>query len=95
MATWGMPVPSSWLRCHRSSSLWLHLDLKPTIKRVPLGVTKGGGGEIENTKTESLPVPLEKIGGGNTTGITSGRLLHPPSGVSINTTVKINTISIS
>jgi hypothetical protein len=33
--------------------------------------------------------------GGNTVGITSGRLLHPPSSVSINTIVKINTISIS
>jgi hypothetical protein len=32
---------------------------------------------------------------GNAAGITSGRLLHPPSGVSINTTIKISTISIS
>jgi hypothetical protein len=33
--------------------------------------------------------------GGNTAGITSRRLLHPPSSVAINTTVKINTISMS
>jgi hypothetical protein len=33
--------------------------------------------------------------GGNAAGITSGRLLHPPSGVSIGTIVKISTISIS
>jgi hypothetical protein len=32
---------------------------------------------------------------GNTAGITSRRLLHPPSSVSINTTIKISTISIS
>jgi hypothetical protein len=56
LAAWGMPVPPpSWLWCHRSSSLWLRIDLKPTIKRVPLWVAKGGGGEIENTEIESLP----------------------------------------
>jgi hypothetical protein len=43
----------SWLRCCRSSSMWLRLDLKPTIKRFPLRVVKGGDGEIENIETES------------------------------------------
>jgi hypothetical protein len=56
LAAWGMLVPPSWLRCRRSLSLWLRLDLKPTINRVPLRVTKGGGGEIKNTKAERLPV---------------------------------------
>ena len=33
--------------------------------------------------------------GVNAAGITSGGLLHPPSGVSINTTAKTSTISIT
>jgi hypothetical protein len=33
---------------------WLRLELKPTIKRLPLRVAKGGIGKIENIKTESL-----------------------------------------
>jgi hypothetical protein len=69
------------------------LDLKPSIKRVPLWVAKGGGREIENTKTESLPAiigedwreetPLESPLEGSSI---------PPSDVSIG---KISTISIS
>jgi hypothetical protein len=57
----------------------------------PLRVTKGGGGEIKNTETEPVDYHRRRLEGGNTARITSGRLLHPLSGVSINTTVKIST----
>jgi hypothetical protein len=76
-------------------SLLLRLDLKPTIKRFPLRVVKEGGERSKTPKQRVCRLPPEKIGGGNAVGITSGSLLHPPFGVSINTLVKISTISIS
>jgi hypothetical protein len=33
------------LRCRRSLSHWMRLDLKPSIKRVPLRVAKGSAAE--------------------------------------------------
>ena len=54
----------------------------------------GGSGETQNHETGDGRLPSEKIGGGNATGITSGRLLLSPSGVSISTNVKTSTISI-
>jgi hypothetical protein len=92
LAAWGMLLPPSCLQCRRSSSLWLRLDLKPTIKRVPLRVAKRDGREIENIEIESLPAAA----GGDWRGETppesppEGSSI-PPSGVSINTTIKIST----
>jgi hypothetical protein len=55
-ATWGLPVPTSLLQCHRSSSRWIHLDLKPSIKRVPLRVVKGSATETQKYKTEAWEI---------------------------------------
>jgi hypothetical protein len=48
---------------------------------------KGGGGEIENTKTESLPTAT----GGDWRGEAPPESPLEGSGVSINTTIKIST----
>ena len=64
LATWDPPKWPSKLRCRRSSSPWLRLDLKPTIKIVPRGVSRGGGGETQNQETGDRRLPPGKIEGG-------------------------------
>ena len=95
---WKVWGPSTWpsrLRCRRSSSPWLRPDLKPTIKIVPQGDPQGGGGETQKPRNRRQKAAVgEDRREGNAAGITSGRLLHPSSGVSINTTVKTSTITI-
>jgi len=53
LAAWATSFSPSWLRCRPFSSPWLRLDLKPTIKIVPRGVSRGSGGETQNHETES------------------------------------------
>jgi hypothetical protein len=91
LAAWGMLVSPSWLRFHRSSSLWLRPDLKHTIKGYPCGSRREVGRDRKHQNRESVGYHRRRLEGVNTARITSGRLLHPPSGVSINTTVNIST----
>jgi hypothetical protein len=53
----------SLLRCRWSSSHWIRLDLKPSIKRVPLRVTKESTAE-----TQKHEPGRSKIGGKNSGG---------------------------
>jgi hypothetical protein len=50
-------------------SLDAQLDLKTSIYRPPSTIQRRGGGEIQNTETEAVPV---KIGGGNAAGVAPG-----------------------
>jgi hypothetical protein len=50
-AAWGLLVLTLLLWCRRSSSRWIHLDLKPYIKRVPLWVTKGSASKTQKHET--------------------------------------------
>ena len=61
LAAWD---PLSWassLRCRRSSSPCLRLDLKTTIKIVPRQLSEEGAAETQNHETEDLEL---QIGGG-------------------------------
>jgi hypothetical protein len=47
----GLAHSPSLLRCRRSSSHWIRLDLKPSIKRVPLRVAKGSAAKTQKHET--------------------------------------------
>ena len=64
VAAWDPPFWPSWLFCRRSFVHRLRLDLKTSIKIVPRGVSRGGGGETQNQETGDRRLPPEKIGGG-------------------------------
>jgi hypothetical protein len=46
-------VPPSLLRCRQSSSRWMRLELKPSIKRVPLRVVKRSTVETQKNVIEA------------------------------------------
>jgi hypothetical protein len=50
-AAWGLLVLTSLLGCRQSSSRWIRLDLKPSIKRVPLRVAKESAAKTQNHET--------------------------------------------
>jgi hypothetical protein len=79
IVAWGMLVPPSWLRCHQSSSLWLRLDLKTYYKKGPSVAREGRRlRDRKHWNRESTGCRQRILEGENATGITSGRLLHPP-----------------
>jgi hypothetical protein len=90
-----MLVASSWLRYHQSLSLWLHLDLKPAIKRATCGSRREATERSKTLKQRVCRLPPEKIGGGKHHRNHLRKGLPSPSGVSIKTIIKISTISIS
>ena len=57
------PSWASWIRCRPFSSPWLRLDLKPTIKKAPRGVSRRGGGQIQHQKQRDRRLLPKKIGG--------------------------------
>jgi hypothetical protein len=69
LAMWGLPIPPLLLRCHRSSSRWIRLDLKLTIYRVPWWVVKASTAETQNHKTGAWET---KIRGGKLRRGTAG-----------------------
>jgi hypothetical protein len=60
LVMWGLPIPPLLLWCRRSSSCWMHPNLKPSIKRPPCGSQKGAPPKHKNTKQERGRL---KIGG--------------------------------
>jgi hypothetical protein len=70
------PPPPSLLRCHRSLSCWMRLDLKPSIKRVPLRVAKEAPPKHRNTKQK---LGRSKIGEENSSGVLPVWSPSPPT----------------
>ena len=89
------PSGPPWLRLRRSFFSKLPRDLKTTIKIVPRRFPEGGGRETQNHETEDRRLPPEKIGGRKRRRNHLRRSSPSPSGVSINTTAKTSTISIT